>query len=84
MSICTFEVCLKIPCGEDPYFSGTMQQIRSASQVSDFSMIWVFTVKNIRVYYRFCCFNTNKVSFCVIFKRDSCTTDLLVPYLDAG
>ena len=83
MSIFTFKVCWEILCGEAFYFAQTIQLIRSASQVSGFCMVWVFTVKNIRADYRFCCFNNNKLSCYVIFRKGSCTTDLLVPYLDA-
>ena len=84
MSIFTFKVCWEIPCGEAFYFAETIQLIRGASQVSGFWMVWVFTVKNIRVDYRFCCFNINKLSCYVKFRKGFCTTDLLVPYLDAG
>ena len=84
MSIFIFKVCWEIPCGEAFYFAETNQLIRGASQVSGFYMVWVFTVKNIRADCRFCCFNINKLSCYVIFRKGSCTTDLLVPYLDAG
>ena len=84
MLVCTYEVCWESPCGEAFYFSGTIQLIRGASQVSGFCMVWVSTVKNIRVDYRFCCFRINKLSCYVIFRKVSCTTDVLVPYLDAG
>ena len=84
MSIFTFRVCWKVPCREALYFAETIQLIRGASQVSSFCMVCGFTVKNIRAGFRFCCFNINKLSCHVIFRKDSCTTDLLVPYLDAG
>ena len=83
LSICTFEVCWKNPCGETSYFSGTIQLVLVAGQVSGFCIVWVFTIKNIRADYRFCCFNINKLSYYVIFRKSFCTTDL-VPYLDAG
>ena len=79
MSIRTFEVCWEISCDEVFYFLGTIQLIRGASQVSGFCKVWIFTVKNIRADYRFCCFNINKLSCYVIFRKGSCTTDL-----DAG
>ena len=80
----TFRVCWKVPCGEALYFAETIELIRGASQVSGFCMVCGFTDKNIRASYRFCCFKINKLSCHVIFRKDSCTTDLLVPYLDAG
>ena len=55
-----------------------------ASQVSGFCMIWVSTVKIIQADYRFCCSNINKLSCHGAFRKGSCTTDLLVPNLDAG
>ena len=36
-----------------PFFSGAIQLICSASQVSGFCMVWIFTVKNIRTDYRY-------------------------------
>ena len=84
MSIFTFKVCWESPCGEAFYFVETIQLIRGANHVSGFYMVWVSTVKNIRADYRFCCFNINKLSCYVIFRKGSCTTDLLVLYLDAG
>ena len=78
MLIFTFEVCLGTPCGEAFYFVEAIQLIRG------FCIVWVFTVMNIRADYRFCCFNINKLSCYVIFRKGSCTTDLLVLYLDAG
>ena len=84
ISIFTFKVCREIPCAEAFYFSGTIQPICGASQVSGFCMVWVFTVKNIQADYCFCCFNINKLSCHVIFRKGSCTMDLLVPYLDGG
>ena len=47
MSIFTFKVCLKIPCGVAFYFVETIQLIRGENQVSGFYMVWVSTVKNI-------------------------------------
>ena len=84
MSILTFKVCLEILCGEAFYLAETIQLIRGASQVSGLYMVWVSTVKNIRADYRFCCFNINKLPCYIIFWKGSCTTDLLVPYLDAA
>ena len=84
MSIFTFKVYWKIPCDESFYFVETIQLIRVACQVSGFCIVWVFTVKNIRVDYHLCCFNLNKSSCYVIFRTGSSTTDLLVPYLDVG
>ena len=84
MPIFTFEVCWEIPCGKAFYFSGTIQLIHGASQVSGFCIVCVFTLKNIQADYRFCFFNINKLSCYVIFRKGSCTTDLLVPYSDAG
>ena len=49
----TFEVYRNITCGEVFYFLGTIQLICGASQVSDFYMVWVFTVKNNQADYRF-------------------------------
>ena len=66
------------------YFVETIQLIRGANQVSGFCKVWVFTVMNIRADYRFYLFNINKVSCYVIFRKGSCTKDLLVLYLDAG
>ena len=84
MSILTFKVCWEIPRDEAFYFIETIQLIRSASQVSSFYIVWVSTVMNVRVDYHFCCFKINKLSCDTIFRRGSCTTDLLVLYLDAG
>ena len=84
MLIFTFKVCWKTPCGEAFYFVETIQLIRGANQVNGFCIVWVSTVMNIRADYRFCCFNINKLSCYVIFRKGSCTTDLLVLYLDAG
>ena len=53
MSTFTFEVYRNITCGEAFYFSGTIQLICGANQVSDFYMVWIFTVKNNRADYRF-------------------------------
>ena len=49
----TFEVYRNITCGEAFYFSGTIQLICGTIQVSDFYVVWVFTVKNNRADYRF-------------------------------
>ena len=68
-----FEVCWEIPCGEASYISGPIPLIRGVSQVSGFCVVYVFTVENIGADYRF-----------VIFRKGSCTTDLLVSYLDAA
>ena len=84
MSIFTVKVCLKIPCGVAFYFVETIQLIQGENQVSGFYIVWVSTVKNIRTDYRFCCFNINKLSCYLIFREGSCTTDLMVLYLDAG
>ena len=89
MSVFTFKVYWEIPCGEAFYFVETIQLICSASQVSGFYMIWVSTVKNIQADYRLlatvdCCFNITKLSCYVIFRKGPCTTDLLIPYVDAG
>ena len=84
MSIFTFKVCWEIPCGEAFYFAETIQLIRGACKVSGFCMEWVFTVKNTWADYCFCCFKINKLSCYIIFLDGSCTTDLLVSYLDAG
>ena len=78
MSIFTFEVYWEILCHEAFYFSGTIQLILGASQVKEICMVWVFTVKNIRTDYRFCCFNINKLSCYVIFRKGSCTTEFLL------
>ena len=83
MWIFTFKVCWKIPCCEAFYFVETIQLICGASQVSGICIAWVFTGKNIRIDYRFCCFNINKLSCYVIFRQGSWTTDSLAPYLDA-
>ena len=84
MSIFTFKVYWKISYGEAFYFVETIQLICVPCQVSGLCMVWVFTVKNIRAGYHFCCFSLNRSSCYVIFRKGSCTTDLLVPYLDAG
>ena len=84
MSLCTFEVFWKIPCEEAFYFSGTIQLIDGASQVSGFCMVWILTVKNIGARYHFCCFSINKLSYYAIFSKSSCATGLLAPYLGAG
>ena len=84
MLIFTFNVCWETPCGEVFYFVETIQLICSANQVNYFCIVWVSTVKNIRADYRFCCFNINKLPCYIIFWKGSCTTDLLVPYLDAA
>ena len=84
MSIFTFKVCWEIPCDEAFYFVETIQLTRGANHESGFYMVWVSTVKNIRADYRFCCFNINKLSCYVIFRKGSCTTDLLILYLGAG
>ena len=84
LSICTFEVCCKTPCGETSYFSGIIQLICDASKVSALCKEWVFTVENIRANYRFFCFDINKLLCYLIFRKSSCTTDVLVSYLDAG
>ena len=84
MLICIFEVCWQITYGESFYFSGTVQLILGASRVSGFCMVWVSNVKNILADYCFCCFIINKLSCYVIFRKVSCTMDLLVLYLDAG
>ena len=81
MFILTFRVCW---CDQAFNFVETIQLILCASQVSDFCMVCVFTVKNIRADYHFCCFNVNKPSCYVIFRKGSCTTDLIVAYLDTG
>ena len=52
--------------------------------MSGFYIVWVSTVMNIRADYRFCCFNINKLSRYLIFRKGSCTMDSLVLYLDAG
>ena len=65
-------------------FVETIQLIRSTNHVSGFYVLWIFTVKNIRTDNRFCCFNINKLSYYVIFRKGSDTTVLLIPYLDAG
>ena len=83
MSIFTFKVCWKILCGGAFYFAETIQLIRDTSQVSGFCMVWDFTAKNVRADYLFSCFDINKLLCYVIFRKGSCTTDLLVPYLDA-
>ena len=49
-----------------------------------FQYVMGFRFQNIRGDYRFCCFNINKLSCFVIFKKVSCTADSLVPYLDVG
>ena len=84
MSIFTIKVCWEIPCGEAFYSVETIQLIRGANQVSGFYMVWVSTVMNIRADYRFCCFNINKLSCYLIFRKGSCTMVSLVLYLDAG
>ena len=84
MLIFTFKVCRETPCSEAFYFIETIQLIHGASQVSGFCIVWVSTVMNIRADCRFCCFNINKLSCYVIFRKGSCTTDLLFLYLDAG
>ena len=84
MLIFTFKVCWEALCGEAFYFVETIQLVRGANQVNDFCIVWVSTVMNIRADYRFCCFNINKLSSYVIFRKGSSTTDLLVLYLDAG
>ena len=84
MLIFIFKVCWETPCGETFYFVETIQLIRTANQVNGFCIVWVSTVINIRADYRFCCFNINKLSRYVIFRKGSCTTDLLVFYLDVG
>ena len=68
MSIFTFKVCWEVLCSEPLYFSGTIQLIHGASQLSGFCMVWVFTVKNIRADYRFCCSNINILS-CLQYLR---------------
>ena len=78
MLIFTFKVCWKTPCGEAFYFVETIQLIRGTNQVSSFCLVWVSTVMNIRADYRFCCFNINKLSRYVIFRKGSCSTDLLL------
>ena len=83
-SFFTFKVCWEIPCGEAFYFVETIQLIRGADQMSRFYMVRVSTVMNIRADYRFCCFNINKLSCHVTFKKGSCATDLLVLYLSPG
>ena len=84
MSIFTFKVYWEIPCGDAFYFAEIILLICGAGLVSGFCMVWDFTAKNIRADYRFCCFNINKLLCYVIFRKGSCTTDLLVSYLDAG
>ena len=84
MLIFIFKVCWETPCGEIFYFVEIIQLIRGVNQVNGFCIVWVSTVMNIRADYRFCCFNINKLSCYVIFRKGSCTTDLLVLYLDAG
>ena len=84
MSIFTFKVSWEISYCEGFYFVETIQMIWCASQLSGFYMVWVSTVKNIQVDYYLCCFNINKLSCFVIFRKGSCTTDLLVLYVDAA
>ena len=79
-----FKVCWEIPCGGAFYFVETIQAIRRANQVSGFYIVWLSTIMNIRAGYRFCCFNINKLSSYLIIRKGSCTTDLLVLYLDPG
>ena len=57
MSTFTFKVCSQIPYSEAFYFAETIQLIRDASQVSGFCMVQVFTAKNVRADYLFCCFD---------------------------
>ena len=84
MLILIFKVCWETPCGEAFYFKETIQLIRGVNQVNGFCIVLASTVMNIREDYRFCCFNISKLSCYVIFRKISCTTDLLVLYLDAG
>ena len=88
ISIFTFKFCWEIPCGEAFNFVETIQPICGASQMSGFCMVWVFTVKNIRADYRFCCFNINKLNYYTLITLIMlCNIQegfLLVPYLDAG
>ena len=83
MLIFIFKVCWETPCGETFSFIETIQLIRRGNQENGFCVVWVSIVMNIRADYRFCCFNINKLSCYVIFRKGSCTTDLLVLYLDA-
>ena len=71
LSICTFEVCCKIPCGETSCFSGIIQLICDASKVSALCKVWVFTFESIRANYRFCCFGINKLSCYLIFAKST-------------
>ena len=84
MLIFTFKVFWETPSGEAFYFVETIQLIRGAKQLNSFCIVWVSAVINIRADYRFCCFNINKLSCYLIFRKGSCTTDLLVLCLDAG
>ena len=84
MLIFIFKVCWETQCGEVFYFVETIQLIRGVNQMNGFYIVWVSTVMNIREDYRFCCFNISKLSRYVRFRKGSCTTGLLVLYLDAG
>ena len=85
MLIFNFKVCWETPYGEAFYFVETIHLIRGANQVNGFCIVWVFAVMNIREEdYRFCCFNINKLSCYVIFRKGSCTTTLLVLYLSTS
>ena len=84
MLIFFFKVCWETQCGEAFCFVETIQLIRGPNQVSRSCIVSVFSVMNIRADYRFCCFNIYKISCYVIFRKGSCTTDLLVLYLDEG
>ena len=75
MLIFIFKVCWESLCGETFYFVETIQLICGANQVNGFCIVWVSTVMNIRASYCFCCFNINKLSCSVIFRKGSWTTD---------
>ena len=77
MSIFTFNLCWEIPCGEAFY----IQLICGANQVKVFYMVWVSTVKSIQADSLFCCFNINKLSCYVIFRKGSCTNNELIGFL---
>ena len=80
MLIFTLNVCWETPCDEAFYFVETIQLICGANQVNYFCIVWVY----IQADYRLRCFNINKLSCYAIFRKVSCTADLLVLYLDAG
>ena len=84
MLIFIFKICWETPCGETFYFVETIQLTRRGNQENSFCVVWVSIVMNIRTDYRFRCFNINKLSCYIIFRKGSSTTDLLDLYLDAG